>query len=259
MGDMNPSRLMAEKKELREKREKISDNRQLLKGQMSGLQNQIKSKEDETNELRYKNAKANYLKECYKENVLKTMLADMSKYRSALEKSLLKFHADKMKEINHTIRELWTRIYRGNDIDYIMIKTDEDDAKAVGSDKKRSYNYRVVQAKNGGAEIDMRGRCSAGQKVLASLIIRMALADTFSANCGILALDEPTTNLDSNNVQALCLALGQIIDEREKSGRFMLVIITHDEHFITAMERVERYYKLTRDSMGRSRIDTIET
>ena len=43
--------------------------------------------------------------------------------------------------------------------------------------------------------MDMRGRCSAGQKVLASLIIRLALAETFSANCGVIALDEPTTNL----------------------------------------------------------------
>ena len=39
-------------------------------------------------------------------------------------------------------------------------------------------------------------RCSAGQKVLASLIIRLALAETFAENCGIIALDEPTTNLD---------------------------------------------------------------
>jgi DNA repair protein RAD50 len=46
-------------------------------------------------------------------------------------------------------------------------------------------------------ELDMRGRCSAGQKVLACLIIRLALAETFCLNCGILALDEPTTNLDA--------------------------------------------------------------
>ena len=31
----------------------------------------------------------------------------------------------------------------------------------------------------GEAELDMRGRCSAGQKVLASLVIRLALAETF--------------------------------------------------------------------------------
>ena len=45
-------------------------------------------------------------------------------------------------------------------------------------------------------ELDMKGRCSMGQKVLASIVIRLALAESFSVNCGILALDEPTTNLD---------------------------------------------------------------
>ena len=54
---------------------------------------------------------------------------------------------------------------------------------------------------NGGVELDMRGRCSAGQKVLACLVIRLALAETFCLNCGILALDEPTTNLDAGMVQ----------------------------------------------------------
>lgn len=56
-------------------------------------------------------------------------------------------------------------------------------------------------------EMDMRGRCSAGQKVLASIIIRLALGDSFSTNCGIMALDEPTTNLDKANITALARAL----------------------------------------------------
>ena len=33
-------------------------------------------------------------------------------------------------------------------------------------------------------------------QVLASLIIRLALAETFANSCGMIALDEPTTNLD---------------------------------------------------------------
>lgn len=67
---------------------------------------------------------------------------------------------------------------------------------------RRTYNYRVIMSKNG-IEMDMRGRCSAGQKVLASLIIRMALAEAFSCKCGVLALDEPTTNLDEENIASL--------------------------------------------------------
>lgn len=58
-------------------------------------------------------------------------------------------------------------------------------------------------------EMDMRGRCSAGQKVLASIIIRLALADSFGNNCGILALDEPTTNLDKENIEALASSLAE--------------------------------------------------
>ena len=54
----------------------------------------------------------------------------------------------------------------------------------------------------GNAELETKGRCSAGQKVLVSLIIRLALAETFCLNCGILAQDEPTTNLDGSNAES---------------------------------------------------------
>ena len=44
-------------------------------------------------------------------------------------------------------------------------------------------------------------------QMLASLVIRLALAETFSINCGVLALDEPTTNLDDKNIETLVEAL----------------------------------------------------
>ncbi len=78
----------------------------------------------------------------------------------ALEKALLAFHTAKMADINKIVKELWQKTYRNQDIDYIQIVADADHGAA------RSYNYRVVMVA-GGAELDMRGRCSAGQKVLA--------------------------------------------------------------------------------------------
>lgn len=52
-------------------------------------------------------------------------------------------------------------------------------------------------------------------KVLACLIVRMALAETFSKNCGILALDEPTTNLDEYNIQSLAESLSEYVKTLE--------------------------------------------
>lgn len=177
---------------------------------------------------------------------------DLNKYYLALDTAIMKFHAEKMTTINRIIHQLWVSTYRGNDVDKIEIKTDATESK--GADKRRTYNYRVVMYKQG-AEMDMRGRCSAGQKVLASLIIRMALAETFSHNCGILALDEPTTNLDRENIDALISALVGIVNQRAAQRNFQLIVITHDDDFLRGLTRaddIKDYYKVFRDRSGLS-------
>jgi len=140
-----------------------------------------------------------------------------------------------MAVINKLVKELWKQTYKGNDIDYIKIKTDDLDPNA-GIDKRKKVNYTVVMVK-GEAELEMRGRCSAGQKVLASLIIRLALAETFSSECGVIALDEPTTNLDRDNIESLAEALASLVDKRSVTGNFQLLVITHDEDLIQYLGR----------------------
>lgn len=105
--------------------------------------------------------------------------------------------------------------------------------------------------------MDFRGQSSAGQRVLACLIIRIALAETFSGHCGVLALDEPTTNLDKINIESLCEALNRIVDEREGQRNFMLIVITHDEDFINSMTKVTHYTRVSRDPNGKSRTQRI--
>lgn len=90
----------------------------------------------------------------------------------------------------------------------------------------------------GGSSIDMRGRCSAGQRVLASIVIRLALAETFGVNCGCIALDEPTVNLDYKNKKGLAVALAQIIASRSTQANFQLILITHDEDFVSMLVRI---------------------
>lgn len=140
------------------------------------------------------------------------------------------------------------------DIDGIRIVSDHDEASTAA---KKSYNYRVVMVKND-VELDMRGRCSAGQKVLASIIIRLALAESFGQGCGVLALDEPTTNLDQENINALAESLAEIIRERRRQASFQLIVITHDEGFLqrlAAHDVLEYYWRVSRDASQKSTLE----
>lgn len=110
----------------------------------------------------------------------------------------------------------------------IEVESGQETSTVGGARAKRSYNYRLVMRK-GDFPLDMRGRSSAGQKILASIVVRLALAETFCLNCGILALDEPTTNLDEPNKVGLASALARIIQSRSRQQNFQLICITHDE------------------------------
>ncbi|KAK5969912.1 Zinc-hook domain-containing protein [Trichostrongylus colubriformis] len=96
-------------------------------------------------------------------------------------------------DLDKILDELWRKVYGGTDIQSISIKSE----CAATTEKRKAYDYRVVMVMKNGAELDMRDRCSAGQKVLACILIRIALADVFGGECSIIALDEPTTNLDA--------------------------------------------------------------
>ncbi|XP_054737346.1 DNA repair protein RAD50 [Anastrepha obliqua] len=256
LGKMDFPKLSQEKNSLIKKREKGTVHKGELLGKIGEVKNQIKKLESEINEPKFKDSLENYRRAFYEVKTSQQLKEDLGQSKISLEWSLMKFHKEKMERINRLIREYWRLIYRGNDIDYIQIQTDEVDLNA-NADRRRNYNYRVVQSKNS-SEIEMRGRCSAGQRVLASLIIRMALAETFSSNCGVLALDEPTTNLDRNNILSLCEALNRIVDERRMQSNFMLIIITHDDDFISTLGKINTYHRVFRNDECKSVIRKVK-
>lgn len=74
-------------------------------------------------------------------------------------------------------------------------------------------------------------------RVLASIVIRLALAETFCIDCGVMTLDEPTTNLDHDNKGGLARAIARLIAERSRQQNFQLIVITHDEDFVDMVGR----------------------
>ncbi|XP_051834195.1 DNA repair protein RAD50-like isoform X2 [Antechinus flavipes] len=205
MGQMQVLQLKNEYQALEEKIETLKRNHSLALGRQKGYEEEIIHFKRELREPQFSDAEEKYREMMIVMRTTELVNKDLDIYYKALDHAIMKFHGMKMEEINKIIRDLWRSTYRGQDIEYIEIRSDTDE-NISASDKRRNYNYRVVMIK-GDTALDMRGRCSAGQKVLASLIIRLALAETFCLNCGILALDEPTTNLDRENIESLAHAL----------------------------------------------------
>ena len=248
----------ADRDRFQEESKKYTHEYNALSAKQSGLMGEMKSKDAQLGELlddyntNLKDAPRRYKEAHIKVEATKAAVEDLGRYGGALDKAIMKYHGLKMEEINNIIEELWRKTYRGSDVDSIMIRADNETGRG-----NRSYNYRVVMVKRD-AEMDMRGRCSAGQKVLASIIIRLALAECFSDKCGIIALDEPTTNLDRDNIISLARALNDIITDRSAQSNFQLLVITHDEEFLREMncgEFTDNYYRISRDISADSIIE----
>ncbi|XP_027538422.1 DNA repair protein RAD50 [Neopelma chrysocephalum] len=248
MGEMKVPQMKNEQKHLEEKIESLKRNHHVALGRQRGFEEEIVRFRKELREPQFKDAEDKYRDMMIVMRTTELVNKDLDLYYKALDKAIMTFHSMKMEEINKIIRDLWRSIYRGQDIEYIEIRSDADE-NVSAADKRRNYNYRVVMVK-GDTALDMRGRCSAGQKVLASLIIRLALAETFCLNCGILALDEPTTNLDRENIESLAHALVEIIKSRSQQRNFQLLVITHDEDFVELLGRseyVETFYRIRKN------------
>jgi DNA repair protein RAD50 len=164
---------------------RLDSQHQRLLAERGPILGSMKAKDEELQrlleewEMDYKHAARNYREAHIKVETTKAAITDLGQYGTALDQAIMKYHSLKMEEINRIAGELWQSTYQGTDVDTIMIRSDNENAKG-----QRNFNYRVCMVKQD-AEMDMRGRCSAGQRVLASIIIRLALAECFGVNCGV--------------------------------------------------------------------------
>lgn len=216
-------------------------------GRVGAMESELSDKVESLDTF-YKGAEEKYKETKMRVETKKLAIDDLQTYGNAVDSAIMQFHSLKMEEVNRIAGELWRATYQGTDIDTIAIRS-EKESQSASNNNRRNYNYRLTMVKQD-TEMDMRGRCSAGQKVLASIIIRLALAESFGVNCGLIALDEPTTNLDSDNIRSLAVSLHGIIKARQAQANFQLIVITHDEEFLRHMrcnEFCDKFYRVKRN------------
>jgi DNA repair protein RAD50 len=241
-------RLIQERDVYKNRLTKLNSQYERLVGKLNQKDEDLAHRLDEWDK-HYKDAAQEYKETHIKKETTDAIIADLKQYSAAIEKAVMQYHSLKMAEINRIAGELWQSTYQGTDIDTILIRADNPTEKKPTASGRRNYDYRVCMVK-ADTEMDMRGRCSAGQKVLASIIIRLALAESFGIGCGLIALDEPTTNLDSDNIKSLAVSLHRIIEARRSQSNFQLIVITHDEEFLRHMqvsEFADKFYRVSRN------------
>ena len=170
-------------------------------------------------------------------------LGPLERHCKAIQDATSKYHAELMDELNHWIGTIWGQVYRGHDIHTIYFDyTVHGDLK-----KKNDYVYALKMRRQEGHEgVEMRGRCSNGQKMLASIVVRLGLANTFKVPNTILTLDEPTVNLDPETIRSLAKELGDLI--RSMSDHIQVVVVTHEAEFVRMLSDMsENYFQVARN------------
>ena len=247
---VNYAQLMDELKNSQNRQQSLLRQKNMAIGNQEELERMVKQYTQDLTKDVYRQSRKNFKRKCIELKVTEEAILNLKAYSKALDIAMIKYHEERMTTVNKIIKQMWKFVYTGSDTSSIEIRTSATDG--VGS-ARRTYNYKVVQTKHG-HEIDMKGRCSAGQRVLASIIIRLALAETFCKDCGILALDEPTTNLDQENADSLASALATVVKLRSRSQKsFQLIVISHDEKFLFRLADLSNnrgIYELYRKNNG---------
>lgn len=210
----------------------------ILEGEIKQLNNSIENKKKLFND-EYIYADKNLKKSFLELKIHELYIIDINEVISCSEQAMTDYHKQKVEEINQSLKILWENTCN-NDIENIEMKIEFN----------KTYNYKLVMHKKvqvdkeiKTVEMDMRGRCSAGQAMIASILFRLALCENFINNPTIFALDEPTTNLDDENVESLGSTFRILLDAF-KSHQFL--IITHDERFMSMIQTGDAFYKLKR-------------
>merc|ERR1711892_335513 len=222
MHDEGMGNMRKAKYEHEELTRQINENTHKIVAQKGQLEEKVKHIAQE--KIAFEQATPDEAKSKYrtavKEHVInKLTKSDLNLFYGVLEAAISTIHKDKIMRLNHMIAHLWKTTYQGADIESISVMCDTSETKVATA--RASYNYAVMMRRFDGTMLPMRGRASAGLRILASLIIRLALARCFT-HCGILALDEPTTNLDRRNIRQFVATLRNLANDVSGAAQFII-------------------------------------
>ncbi|KAJ8311256.1 hypothetical protein KUTeg_011191 [Tegillarca granosa] len=131
LGGVEVTNMERERKRLLKQQEELIKEKHNLIGRQTGIEDMIRNARRELNSDMYKDASTKYRDQMIMLRTTELANSDLEKYYKALDRAIMSYHNLKMTEINKIIRDLWRNTYRGNDIETIEIRSDEEDGSVM--------------------------------------------------------------------------------------------------------------------------------
>ncbi|MGI0100823.1 MAG: AAA family ATPase [Candidatus Micrarchaeaceae archaeon] len=163
----------------------------------------------------------------------RSQASSLNKFRSALIDTETHLRNSLVQSINSLMQEIWSELYPYADYSAIRLDARKDD-----------YSLEACTGMDGSGSrrwIEIDGIASGGERSVACLTMRIALAMVIVPNLRWLILDEPTHNIDENGIGKFIEVLGSTLPKVVEQ----IFIITHD----SALKNIAsaRVYSLERN------------
>ena len=170
--------------------------------------------------------------ERYKKEIekLERYASDLEIFEKALRETQEIVRRDFVNAINYFMDIIWKSLYPYKDFTSLRLLIDENDY--------------ILQLKDSrGIWVNVDGIASGGERTLACLTLRIAMARSLVPHLRWLMLDEPTHNLDEKAVEEF----SNLLNEKILEFIDQLFIITHNERLESIINGV--IYKFERDKL----------
>jgi DNA repair exonuclease SbcCD ATPase subunit len=201
-----------EHERVREEEKRKGTEVERLKGDMDGVKKVIEEKVRRLRMVEGEMGKVRDIEEKLRRAEAAFEVA--SGWEMALQAAQGELREDYISEINGALALIWPIIYPYTNLTGERVRATEEDY--------------YVELESNGEWIPVQGRVSGGEKTCAALALRIAFAMVLVPNLSWLFLDEPTHNLDDEEVEALARTLREEVPKVVEQT----IVITHDKRLM---------------------------
>jgi DNA repair protein SbcC/Rad50 len=188
---------------------------------LSNFEDLLSDKVKQLSELNSQQNKAEEFKQKIKS--LEEKAGFLDKFRAALEATQLTLRDDLILAVNEVMSSVWIEIYPYDKWLGVRLSSTEQD-----------YNLQLKEA--GGDWVSVTGFASGGERMLASLAVRIAFARVLAPSLSLLILDEPTHNLDDKAISTFI----DVVQNKVSDFLDQIFIVTHEEKLAENADNVIR-------------------